>query len=69
MKSFKIGSLVVNFGAIAEVLEIREDGFLVVREVSTLTHHSCGKWVANPALCEPYGEPACRHKDGFVVFG
>ena len=69
MKSFKIGSLITNFGMIAEVLEILEDGSLIVKEVSTLDHTGCGKWRANPAFCEPYGEQTLRHKDGFVTFG
>ena len=42
MKSFKIGSLVTNFGHIAEVVSIEENGDLIVKEVSTLTHRGCG---------------------------
>ena len=69
MKSFKIGSLVTNFGHVAEVVSIEENGDLIVKEVSTLAHRGCGMWRADPARCKPYGEQALRHKDGFVVFG
>ena len=69
MKAFKVGSFVINFGHIAEVVSIEENGDLIVKEVSTLDHRGCGKWRANPALCEPYGAQNLRHKDGLVVFG
>lgn len=69
MTNFKIGSLVTNFGHIAEVVSIEENGDLIVKEVSTLDHRGCGKWRANPALCQPYGEQSLKHKDGFVIFG
>ena len=69
MNNFKIGSLVTNFGMIAEVLEIKENGDLILKEVSTFSRRGCGKWRANPALCKPYGEQMLRYKDGFITFG
>lgn len=64
---FPIGSLVENFGLIAEVLENDPLRGLLVKEVSTINHTGCGKWYADPALCKPYGSRT-RHMDGLVVF-
>lgn len=44
----QVGDLVCNFGQIARVLEIRESGDLVLREVGKRS-----KWIADPAKCRP----------------
>lgn len=66
--TFPIGSLVINFGTIAEVIENDPMRGLLLREVSTLTHKGCGKWYADPSLCEQYGKGRTAHKDGLVIF-
>lgn len=66
--AFSIGSLVTNFGVIAEVLDIDPLRGVLLREVSTLSHQGCGKWYADPRKCEPYGSTRSAHADGLVVF-
>ena len=66
---FPIGSLVINFGIICEVIENDPLRGLLVKEVSILTHRGGSKWYANPAMCEAYGESRMAHTDGLVVFG
>ena len=67
-KTFPVGSLVINFGLIAEVLEVDPLRGLLVKEVSTIGHIGCGKWYANPDMCEPYGSYRTTYADGLVVF-
>lgn len=66
--AFPIGSLVINFGVIAEVLDVDPLRGLLLKEVSTLTHKGCGKWYANPDKCEAYGRSRTAHANGLVVF-
>lgn len=66
--TFTIGSLVTNFGVIAEVLENDPLRGVLLKEVSTLTHQGCGMWYADPAKCEPYGSHRYAYADGLVVF-
>ena len=67
--AFPVGSLVINFGFICEVLENDPLRGLLVKEVSTLTHKGGSKWYADPAKCEAYGQSRTAHVDGLVVFG
>lgn len=69
MTNFTIGSLVTNFGVIAEILEIDPLRGILLREVSTLANRSCGKWYANPEYCEPYGKQYTVRQDGLVAIG
>ncbi len=66
--NFSIGSIVINFGVIAEVLSIDPIRGLLLQEVSTLTHKGCGKWYANPDLCQPYKAQVKSNINGLVVF-
>lgn len=66
--NFSIGSIVINFGVIAEVLAVDPIRGLLLKEVSTLTHKGCGKWYANPDLCQPYNEQVTSQNTGLVVF-
>lgn len=66
--NFSIGSIVINFGVIAEVLAVDPIRGLLLKEVSTLTHKGCGKWYANPKLCKPYEAQRTSHVNGLVVF-
>lgn len=52
--SFKKGDLVMNFGNVARVLEVRPDGDLLVRALPGQAFGSrMDKWVACPDLCQP----------------
>ena len=46
-----IGTYVTNFGILGIIREIKADGSLVLENVRK------GKWVADPAKCEPYEIP------------
>lgn len=65
--TFSIGSFVINFGVIAEIIAVDPLRGLLLKEVSTLTHKGCGQWYADPAKCEPYAERTA-YKTGLVVF-
>ena len=66
--TFSIGSLVINFGMIAEVLAVDPNRGLLLKEVSTLTHKGCGKWYANQNLCQPYEAQRTSNVTGLIVF-
>ena len=68
MTNLIIGQQVINFGVIAEVLDIDPLRGVLLKEVSTLTHRGCGKWYADPKFCEPYVSERTAHADGLVVF-
>lgn len=65
--TFSIGSFVINFGVIAEIIAVDPLRGLLLKEVSTPTHKGCGKWYADPAKCEPYAGRTA-YKPGLVVF-
>lgn len=46
--TYTIGQFVINFGFCAKIVDIREDGLLVVHNVRI------GKWLADPDKCTPY---------------
>jgi len=69
MTTFTIGQQVINFGVHATVVGFHPvTGDLILKEDSTLTHKGCGKWLADPAKCEPASAPV-MHRDGLVAIG
>lgn len=67
--TFHIGQFVTNFGLLAEVVGFHPvTGYLILKEVSTLSHKDCGRWLADPERCEAApGTEMPRHKDGLVA--
>ena len=45
-KEIKVGDLVENFHLLGEVIEIKEDGSLVLKQLNCSL-----KWIADPAKC------------------
>ena len=48
MAQFGIGTYVINFGTLGRVIDIHEDGSLI------LENQRIGRWLADPQKCEPY---------------
>ena len=63
MTRFIIGRQVKNFGVIATVI-----GFHSITGDLILEAAGIGKWIADPAKCEPAPAPV-RYKDGLVILG
>ena len=65
MTNFTIGQQVINLGIKATVV-----GFHKITRDPILWEPGTGKWLADPAKCEPAAEPAYwQHKDGLVAIG
>lgn len=48
MAQFSIGTYVITFGILGRVVDIREDGLLI------LENQRIGRWLSNPQKCERY---------------
>lgn len=48
MAQFSIGTYVINFGTLGRVVDLHEDGSLL------LENQRIGRWLADPQKCERY---------------
>ena len=64
--SFSVNDIVINFGQMAKVVEIRSDGLKLHAHGLDMFP---GFWIADPAKCKLVeSEPILMHKTGLVAF-